>query len=318
MKNDISKHRGFTLIELLVVIAIIAILIALLLPAVQQAREAARRSQCKNNLKQMGLALHNYHDTHKVFPISHGDTGNSFGWRALVLPYIDQAPLYNQINFSGNIVDAGNLTVAQTPLAAYRCPSDPTSDRVSGGNLVWSNWCYPATCPAASRNDIAVTTYKGVDGRAYDQQASASPIPHGMFDRRMGLNVSGGGGSVVTPNRAIRMRDVVDGTTNVLFVGENSPGFHAWSSWAAWHSPMTTAFPINHPWKVWGSAQARMASATTHGWTAGFASSSYHVGGAHFLMVDGSVHFLSENMDFTTYQQLGNPQDGLPHGGLQL
>jgi len=297
-----------------VVIAIIAILIALLLPAVQQAREAARRSQCKNNLKQMGLALHNYHDAHKVFPISHGDTGNSFGWRSLVLPYIDQAPLYNQINFSGNIVDAGNLAVAQTPMTVYRCPSDPTLNRVSGGNQVWSNWCYPnPSCP--SRENIAVTTYKGIDGRGYDLQASASPLPHGMFDRRMGLAVSGGGGSVVTPNRTIRMRDVLDGTSNVLFVGENSPGFHAWSSWAAWHSPMTTAYPINHPFKVWGSAQARIGS-PDHGWPAGFASSSYHEGGGHFMMVDGSVHFLSENMDFSTYQQLGNPQDGLPLSGL--
>jgi len=315
MSSELFKKRGFTLIELLVVIAIIAILIALLLPAVQQAREAARRSQCKNNLKQMGLATHNYHDAHNVFPISHGDTGNSFGWRALVLPYIDQAPLYNKIDFEGNIVDAGNLVVAQTYVPVYRCPSDPTPNNVSGGNQVWSNWCYPATCPAASRNNIAVTTYKGVDGRGYDLTAATSPLPHGMFDRRMGLRVSGGGGSVVTPNRTIRMRDVIDGTSNVLFVGENSPGFHAWSSWAAWHSPMTTAFPINHPFKVWGSAQARISSGA-HGWTDGFAFSSYHVGGAHFLMVDGSVHFLSENMDFLTYQQLGNPQDGQPLGGL--
>ena len=315
MQSNVLKSRGFTLIELLVVIAIIAILIALLLPAVQQAREAARRSQCKNNLKQMGLATHNYHDSHGVFPISHGDTGNSFGWRAMILPYIDQAPLYNKINFSGNIVDAGNLTVAQTPLTVYRCPSDPTPDRVSGGNQVWSNWCFPATCPSSSRNNIAVTTYKGIDGKGYDQTLSASPMPQGMFDRRMGLRASGGGGSIVTPNRTMRMRDVVDGTSNVLFVGENSPGFHAWSSWAAWHSPMTTAYPINHPFRVWPSAGVRISSGA-HGWIDGFAASSYHEGGAHFMMVDGSVHFFSENMDFQTYQQLGSPQDGLPTGGF--
>ncbi|WP_417393109.1 DUF1559 domain-containing protein [Gimesia sp.] len=315
MKHSIFKNRGFTLIELLVVIAIIAILIALLLPAVQQAREAARRSQCKNNLKQLGLATHNYHDSHNVFPISHGDTGNSFGWRALILPYVDQSPLYNKINFNGNIVDAGNLEVAQTPLNLYHCPSDPSGNNVSGGNMVWSNWCFPATCPAASRNNIAVTTYKGVDGRAFDQTLAASPMPHGMFDRRMGLQASGGGGSLVTPNRTMKMRDVLDGTSNVLFVGENSPGFHAWSSWAAWHSPMTTAYPINHPFAVWGNAQTRIGSGA-HGWVDGFAASSYHEGGAHFLLVDGSVHFFSENMDFLTYQQLGHPQDGLPVGGF--
>ena len=307
MKHSIFKNRGFTLIELLVVIAIIAILIALLLPAVQQAREAARRSQCKNNLKQLGLATHNYHDSHNVFPISHGDTGNSFGWRAMIL--------YNKINFNGNIVDAGNLEVAQTPLGLFHCPSDPSANNVSGGNQVWSNWCFPASCPAASRNNIAVTTYKGVDGRAYDQSLTASPMPHGMFDRRMGLQASGGGNSLITPNRTMKMRDVLDGTSNVLFVGENSPGFHAWSSWAAWHSPMTTAFPINHPFAVWGDAQTRISSGA-HGWIDGFAASSYHEGGAHFLMVDGSVHFFSENMDFLTYQQLGHPMDGLPVGGF--
>ena len=125
------------------------------------------------------------------------------------------------------------------------------------------------------------------------------------------------GGSVVTPNRTIRMRDVVDGTSNVLFVGENSPGFHAWSSWAAWHSPMTTAFPINHAFKVCGSAQARISSwgrSRLDRWILHFRVTMK--GGAQFLMVDGSVHFLSENMDFLTYQQLGNPQDGLPLGGL--
>ncbi len=315
MKHSIFKNRGFTLIELLVVIAIIAILIALLLPAVQQAREAARRSQCKNNLKQLGLATHNYHDSHNVFPISHGDTGNSFGWRAMILPYVDQSPLYNKINFNGKIVDAGNLEVAQTPLGLFHCPSDPSANNVSGGNQVWSNWCFPASCPAASRNNIAVTTYKGVDGRAYDQSLTASPMPHGMFDRRMGLQASGGGNSLITPNRTMKMRDVLDGTSNVLFVGENSPGFHAWSSWAAWHSPMTTAFPINHPFAVWGDAQTRISSGA-HGWIDGFAASSYHEGGAHFLMVDGSVHFFSENMDFLTYQQLGHPMDGLPVGGF--
>lgn len=315
MKNNILKHRGFTLIELLVVIAIIAILIALLLPAVQQARESARRSQCKNNLKQIGLATHNYHDSHQVFPISHGDSGNSFGWQAMILPYIDQAPLYNQINFNGSIVDADNLEVARTVVTVYLCPSDPTLPRVSGGVEIYSNWCYPhPSCPASSRNNIAVSTYKGIDGKGYDQTIAASPMPQGMFDRRMGLAVSGGGG-IVTPNRTMKMRDVTDGTSNVLFAGENSPGFHAWPSWAAWHSPMTTAYPINHPWKVYTNPQSRI-SANNHGWTNGFAASSYHEGGAHFLLVDGSVHFLSENMDFQTYQQLANPQDGLPTGGF--
>ncbi len=306
---------GFTLVELLVVIAIIGILIALLLPAVQAAREAARRSQCSNNLKQIALACHNYHDTHKVFPINHGDTGNSFGWLAMILPYVEQSSLYDQIDFRVPITTPTNLEVARTIMSTYRCPSDVTPDQVSGGNQVWSNWCYPLSCPSDSRNDIAVSSYKGIDGSGYDRTVAQSPVPHGMFDRRMGLAVSGPGGSIQTSNMAIRMRDVLDGTSNVLMAGENIAGFHAWPSWAAWHSPMTTLYPINHPFNVWGDAATRIASGA-HGWTAGFAASSYHPGGAQFFLVDGSVQFLSENMDFTKYQQLAHPQDGEPTGGL--
>jgi len=139
--NAVFKRRGFTLIELLVVIAIIAILIALLLPAVQQAREAARRSTCKNNLKQIGLALHNYHDTHRVFPpgcisrsIRSGGqdvwedaasltaTGNQgTSWMLMILPYADQAPLYNQWNFSTNVM--GNRAQAENDIPGFYCPS---------------------------------------------------------------------------------------------------------------------------------------------------------------------------------------------------
>ncbi|MCA9043929.1 MAG: DUF1559 domain-containing protein, partial [Planctomycetaceae bacterium] len=113
------RRRGFTLIELLVVIAIIAVLIALLLPAVQQAREAARRAACKNNMRQLGLGLHNYHDSHGVFPSGWigATTGvgpdvegmNGFGWGTMILPYVDQAPLYSQLNFSQSIIDTNNL-----------------------------------------------------------------------------------------------------------------------------------------------------------------------------------------------------------------
>lgn len=306
-------RRGFTLVELLVVIAIIGILIALLLPAVQAAREAARRTECKNNLKQIALACHNYHDTHKVFPINHGDTGNSFGWLALILPFVEQAPLHDQINFRTTINADTNIAVVQTPMEAYRCPSDATPNQVSGGYNVWSNWCWPAS-GCATRDNIAVSSYKGMDGPGYDMTLSESGQPHGMFDRRMGLAASGSGGSVQTPNQAIRMRDVLDGTSNVVMAGENIPGFHAWPSWAAWHSPMTAQYPINHPFNVWGTTQGRI-QASHHGWRAGLAASSYHPGGAQFFMVDGSVQFLSENINFAEYQQLVHPQDGLPVGG---
>src|SRR6056297_4055498 len=127
-----TLKRGFTLIELLVVIAIIAVLVALLLPAVQQAREAARRSSCKNNLKQLGLALHNYHDTHGMFPINWGTgydgTTNptssiQFSWMTYILPYIEESALYDTINFNEALDDPNNNAAASTVIDTYLCPS---------------------------------------------------------------------------------------------------------------------------------------------------------------------------------------------------
>ncbi len=138
MRNDRSRtaRPGFTLIELLVVIAIIAVLIALLLPAVQAAREAARRAQCVNNLKQIGLALHNYHDAISTFPSGYIDYQNNsiytpdldmgpgWGWAALALPFLEQQPLYNAINFNLGIRSASNSTAVLTPLTVFQCPTD--------------------------------------------------------------------------------------------------------------------------------------------------------------------------------------------------
>src|SRR5438270_5363122 len=156
------KRMGFTLIELLVVIAIIAVLIALLLPAVQQAREAARRSQCKNNLKQLGLALHNYHDTFSKFPLNRVGGRNpnatfpaTFGnvsWLAMLLPNIDQAPLYNLINFSdqtnqprciigdGTNGQPGNLVARRTAVPGFLCPSNPQINVVNNQSGYPDSW----------------------------------------------------------------------------------------------------------------------------------------------------------------------------------
>lgn len=115
-------------------------------------------------------------------------------------------------------------------------------------------------------------------------------------------------------NMILRDRDITDGMSNTLAIGEASPSFNAWGSWASWHAPMSTGQPINYAKRLWKNQSGRLA-ANNHGWTDGMAASSFHEGGAHFLLVDGSVHFISDSKDFPTYQQSAHPQDGLPAGG---
>jgi prepilin-type processing-associated H-X9-DG protein len=137
-------------------------------------------------------------------------------------------------------------------------------------------------------------------------------MPQGIFDRRMDLAARP---ADAPRNIRIGIRDVTDGTSNTYAVAECSPGFQAWGGWAAAHCEMNSEFPINYPWVIYGTPATRIA-AGDHGSTVGHSASSYHEGGAFFLFCDGSVHFLSENMNFAVYQQLGLPQDGLPLGGL--
>ena len=187
------RARGFTLIELLVVIAIIAILIALLLPAVQQAREAARRSQCKNNLKQLGLAMHTYHDVHLMFPLSEMShftpnsvayDGTGFGWSAFILPFIDQAPLYNQFNFNVPIPGTTNQPLVANVVPVAHCPSD-TQARVRDRGIPSD----PAYVSAQSTASYVVSCGPWFGTLAQD---------NGVF---------------LAENRCSRIRDVTDGTS---------------------------------------------------------------------------------------------------------
>jgi prepilin-type N-terminal cleavage/methylation domain-containing protein len=183
-------RRAFTLIELLVVIAIIAILIALLLPAVQQAREAARRTQCRNNLHQLGLAMHNYHDAHRVFPF--GFRGTYWGWATQLFPFIDETSLYNALNFDLRVDGVQNRTVFLSRLAQFMCPSDPD---VSTGVL---------------HNAFgAQSSYAGCGGNCGASGFCATGIL---------LNTSDYAGS------SVKIRDIRDGTTQTMMLAEMRDG----------------------------------------------------------------------------------------------
>lgn len=311
--RGLSRRWGFTLIELLVVIAIIAVLIALLLPAVQQARESARRTQCRNNLKQLGLALHNYHDTHNVFPPGFIDANpnytavaqtpaensNGLAWSALVLPYIDQSPLYTQIGndtagFSRHWeLDAAG-TVAAIPAAivglpAYSCPSDTMPLRNS------------------KRSNYGKTNYLGNSGNA------------AAIDRR----------GLFWVNSAVLMRDITDGTSNTVMVVERSAtrdgnsqitcgtvpcdwngglwiGARHRGASVGWHPGVESTDVDSYG----GNNATYMINRSNQTWGNSWGNSSTHTGGLHVLKCDGSVVFLNENISAITYGWLRWRNDG--------
>ncbi len=278
-----NRQRGFTLIELLVVIAIIAILIALLLPAVQQAREAARRSSCKNNMKQLGLALHNYHDVHSAFPSGRMRTAASeylgHQTHTMLLPYFDQAPLYNQMDFTIGFNSAPNFAAGETVLTALLCPSNPTTEGVdyTGGH---------------AGADAARTHYVGISDTGTGRRGSSSIV------------VSNGDGLFFWNSR-VKIRDIIDGTSNTLAFCEvvsTGAGTLGSPAWIAYGDGIGTVNGINAPWQTNGGIMP-----LTHNMYNGDAFSgpaSFHTGGCHFTLADGSVRFLSENMSQTVLTAL--------------
>jgi len=335
-----KNSRGFTLIELLVVIAIIAVLIALLLPAVQQAREAARRSQCKNNLKQIGLAFHNYHETVNCFPPAYwariaennnvtpsGTDQNAKGVMSQILPYIDQAPLYNQIDqnvplYAGvtgfdATIQAKNVALARTLISVFMCPSSPA-------NKTDTNYLYPAgafgTFPngnatwEGARCDYVVTTgVRGIFGDiAYSNNQGG--------DRDGVLQVAGviqtKGGSVG------RIRDVIDGTSNTFLLAERTGGTTIYFKSKAAPSAYQVQGPTNGgSWSdvILGENWLQGATAAGPALTSGGGGGpcpincsnvrgdgyhSFHTGGTHVLMADGAVRFVNENIAALTLASL--------------
>jgi prepilin-type N-terminal cleavage/methylation domain-containing protein len=334
-----KRIRGFTLIELLVVIAIIAILIALLLPAVQQAREAARRTQCKNNLKQFGVALHNYHDVYGTFPparvrttgpgIQSWNTSN-IAWGARILAQIDQAPLFQRINWNqvkGNSTASGHNAnpdgAMRQKLAAFRCPSDTESGAGKQFKLPDGSGVVQGAAPNGNYGHGNYAANLGNYARV-ERQDHNSRI--NRFD------------GIMSEQSSIRMRDITDGTSNTLLIGETVIGFPHRQSNASQSGPGTAmgrvfTCPTN------GGASTSSFRQTGNSWFYGerpnsivftthvgpnsklydcgnntdramFASRSMHTGGVQVTLADGSVRFASENIDLLTWKYLGGRNDG--------
>jgi prepilin-type N-terminal cleavage/methylation domain-containing protein/prepilin-type processing-associated H-X9-DG protein len=326
-----KSRRGFTLIELLVVIAIIAVLIALLLPAVQSAREAARRAQCTNNLKQIGIALHNYHDVVGSFPTSiigwgYGNsTGNHrAGWIAMTLPYLEQMPVYNAINFNVNMrnydgspgpTDEGCLAIGHTaymtPLNVLMCPSDPSPS--------FSRWDRADTGvgyfgPGDSRNGNSgpKLSYFGNMG---DNHADSDfngviywPFLSLPVDRQEGFGADGTFTGIMSRHAGTcAIRDITDGTSNTLAVGESL--FES-CRWFTWPNPngntCTSQIPLN--WKIyfndWNEDGGLDSRRNSVNWRVGFGWRSQHPSIVNFLFCDGRVTGIKDtvNRDFVFRQ----------------
>jgi prepilin-type N-terminal cleavage/methylation domain-containing protein len=311
-RSYIRPRLAFTLVELLVVIAIIGILVGLLLPAVQAAREAARRMQCSNNVKQLGLAFHNYHDTFRVFPINSANRGSGGGpgiantgksWLQMILPQIEQSSLFNNIDFKVGLAGTtpshlANQQAANTVIAAYLCPSDSENNNGRLGNRSDININPPGTW--------AVTNYKACAGSNW-AWGVFSPVstPGGRNGGNTdGLNMGNGilCSNQNATNPVTRMRDLTDGTSNTYAMGEALPGH---SQWNWWYNPnavtATCAMPLN----------AVLKRAKNIGdWPNNYSFASRHTGGGNFGLGDASVRFVSENIDIGTYRAYATISSG--------
>jgi prepilin-type N-terminal cleavage/methylation domain-containing protein len=298
-----TPRGGFTLIELLVVIAIIAILVGLLLPAVQKVREAANLITCKNNLKQIGLAMHNYHDTQRTFPVGYYDptpwpqfdVGPGWGWGAYLLPYLEQNNLYNQINFSVDVGDPSMATVRSTPLKVFICPSDQyigtftisTNSAATNENVPPT----PGSWVLAQSNYVACNGNDGVD-------CFCTPPHTGAFLRAI---------------KGFKVADITDGLSNTLFVCDR-PHTLSYCSWVGCPTGAANPFLLA-PGNYGAETTLLMCHAGRTGPNAqgvydADSTWSPHMIGVPYLFGDGSVHFLANNIDISAWMALATRAGG--------
>jgi prepilin-type N-terminal cleavage/methylation domain-containing protein len=331
------RRRGFTLIELLVVIAIIAVLIALLLPAVQQAREAARRTQCKNNLKQLGLAFHNYHDTLNGFPP--GNVASTGGWGPsfyiFLLPYLDQAPLFNKMTFNGAQPGWAYSGTAEgqnnggalngVTLKVVNCPSSSLPENRDAGGYVIPNPQYYGIMGATSQGAFTNPASRLANCCSCCGSAGAS-----------GGQIAAGG--LLLPIASKKIRDITDGTTNTIILGEsstlvlNAAGGTRSANNQGTHGILMGSPNLSTIESAAGGTFERQFNLTTVRYSPNFPAisettpgvsdnfginkplASYHVGGVHVLMSDGSARFISDNINMQTLAQLCTRDDGMVIG----
>jgi prepilin-type N-terminal cleavage/methylation domain-containing protein/prepilin-type processing-associated H-X9-DG protein len=324
-----AGRHGFTLVELLVVIAIIGVLVALLLPAVQSAREAARRMKCSNNLKQYGVGVHNYHDTYGVFPINatgvNGSAMPRLTWQVRVLPFMEQKAVFDGIDFN---VDPRRLPLAGGGPILWgvsppytRCPSDPYPTQQPG--------------PRAQCNYGGSLGSQNVDGTdkskchpftVFEQQMSGG---NPRFGEMNPINKARVSGLFAFSAVVLRIADVADGTSNTLMVGEVLPGcqwinsgdaqsgtwINSWGNLFSIGGGVSTIVPINEMTPCLRSnriSDPNCNPAAGHTMQYAYGFKSLHPGGVQVTMADGSVRFLNQNINHTMYQYLGGRDEGIP------